>query len=768
MFLGELAGRRVLVVALGPIAAEGADRADRADRANRADRADWADAVDGARSWLEGIRAAISAAPDLRAAVASSGPALAAALFAAARRSRERSLTDALGPPASASHGAGLVESVLAEPSLVVSVGDAVRRAVPTAARATLSARAPLRPGLTEAQVGGPFGRALAAHADALVLLGRAAGTSVVRVLGSGEAEVEHAPAELVSLGAAARALRLGGPSARVHTLATGPGAQAGLPFANLSSFDGADPDAAPSVVGRGGLGAALAAAGVVALTVEEVPWPAGEEPVGASSPATSDPANPDPANPDPANLHAAEPADLDPGDPGSPSAGPRHPLEAALVRSPRLLSRATGGTLELAASRGSALAVDAPRRKHGCAGCPTPCGWTFEVEGRGGSRVGGRFSALQGFAERGDPLELLERCNHLGVDARAVAGLMTCFPSASPEVFFAGLLDPDSEIHAAALERTQLPGAGDTFARGDLAAEVGQALAVRGPEPLRSLSILGLDGARAREMIAPLPWSGDRERDAGTLAFWHECVAAAVDVSGFCSFSAAGLLADGVMGISELGEALGIAPEEGSTPAAVFLRSGARHLALHRELQGADGVIPDGLLERHPAAVEGYLAARDEHVEGGLFHRESPGGEGRQASAEGGPDAATDRLPAGAGPLTVLARGPLGARLSGHPGVILAGAGASPGDEVRLELAAPPLGWTAQELLAELAGACPHAAPWLLDPSGRPLPAVLEVESREGTPSTALSTESSRGPAAARRHGPGAAVELILAIPGG
>ena len=33
-------------------------------------------------------------------------------------------------------------------------------------------------------------------------------------------------------------------------------------------------------------------------------------------------------------------------------------------------------------------------------------------------------------------------------------------------------------------------------FARGDLAAEVGQALAVRGPEPLRSLSILGLDGA--------------------------------------------------------------------------------------------------------------------------------------------------------------------------------------------------------------------------------------------------------------------------------
>lgn len=686
--LGEVSGRRVLVVDLGPAG------------------------VAGAEAWLGGVRAALAAAPDLQASAGRSGPALAMALYAAAHRSAGGGAAPPVGAP-DPSGGA------IAAPSFVASVGDAVRRGVPTAARATVSARAPLRPGITEAQVGGPFGRGLAAHADSLVLLGRAEEPRVVRVLAGGTVELGAASADLLGLGAAGRAQALRRGSASAHTVATGPGAQAGLPFANLASYDGADPGAAPSVVGRGGLGAALASAGVVALTVEEAPSTTGAAP-GA-------------------------------GDPGGD-------LEAALVRSPRLLTRAAGGTLELAASRATDLEVEGARRKHGCAGCPTPCGWTFEVD-RGGAKVGGRFSALQGFAGHGDPLDLLERCNDLGIDARAVAALMGRHPGVGPDAFFAGLLDPASEAHAAAMDPGPLSAAGATFARGDLAAEVGQALAVRGPEPLRSLSILGLDGARAEQMVAPLPWSGDRERDAGTLAFWHECVAAAVDVSGFCSFSAAGLLADGIMGLSELAEALGLEAADGVPAAAGFLRAGADHLALHRELLGGELGVPVELAARHPAAVEAYLAARDADL-GGTVPPVRRGGE----LAPGGlPSTVGDAgdPAAGGSPLTVLARGPLGSRLAGHPGLRRSGPEtASSLEGVRIEVPVPSEGWTGPELLAALAAACPSAAPWLLDPAGRPLPAVLEVETPAGA--------AGGGDIEGRRHRPGAVVELVLAIPGG
>lgn len=687
-FLGEVSGRRVLVVDLGPAG------------------------VAGARAWLRGARAAVAAAPDLEASAGRSGPALAMALYAAAHRSARGSSA----PPVRAPDRSG---GAIAEPSFVASVGDAVRRGVPTAARATLSARAPLRPGITEAQVGGPFGRGLAAHADALVLLGRAEEPTMVRVLAGGTVELRAAPAELVELGAAGRARGLRRGSASAHTVATGPGAQAGLPFANLASFDGADPEAAPSVVGRGGLGATLANAGVVALTVEEAP----------------------------STIEGSLGTDDLSGD-----------LEAALTRSPRLLTRAAGGTLELAASRATDLEVEGARRKHGCAGCPTPCGWTFEVD-RGGAKVGGRFSALQGFAGHGDPLELLERCNDLGIDARAVAALMGRHPGRAPEAFFARLLDPASEVHAAAMVPGPLSAAGATFARGDLAAEVGQALAVRGPEPLRSLSILGLDGARAAQMVAPLPWSGDRERDAGTLAFWHECVAAAVDVWGFCSFSAAGLLADGIMGLSELAEALGLEVADGAPAAAGFLRAGADHLALHRELLACELEIPVELAERHPAAVEAYLAARDaDH--GGTPSSVRLGGDPTRGGLPLKVGEAGDPA-GGGGALTVLARGPLGSRLAGHPGLRRSGPEtASSLEGVRIEVPVPTEGWTRPELLAALAAACPSAAPWLLDPAGRPLPAVLEVETPAGA--------EGGGDGEGRRHRPGAVVELVLAIPGG
>lgn len=667
-------------------------------------------AASGAAAWLGELSRGIARAPDLAASAGRSGPALAIAIYAAASRSPRREL---------------------AEPGLVVSVGDAVRRGVPTAARATLSGRAPLRPGISEAQVGGPLGRALSAHADALVLLGNAGPASIVEVNGLGEVRVHPAERILLPLGAAQRARALSGSTRAAHVLGTGPGAQAGLPFANLASFDGADLDAAPSVVGRGGLGATLARVGVLALAVEEA-----------------------------ASVEGAM---------GSTSTGD---LESALVRSPRLLTRAAGGTLELAASRGSALEVEGPRRKHGCVGCPTPCGWSFNVSDAGGTKVGGRFSALQGFADRGDPLALLERCNHLGVDARTVAALMGTFGASSSEDFFADLLEPGSAIHSAALDAAERGGGGATFAEGDLAAEVGQALAVRGPEPLRSLSILGLEGEKASRMIAPLPWSGEPARDAGTLAFWHECVAAALDVSGFCSFSAAGLLADGVMGLGELAAALAAPPEDALASGdrgAEFVRTGAAHLALHREVMGevmgATSKAQAALAERHPMAVEAYLAARSL----GSGARGTPlevGPSGHPApEAAGDPSgdgSAPADSPAGPGVLTVLARGPLGARLAAHPGRLEAAAT----EGVELEIGVPASGLTGLQLLEQLSEDCPGAAPWLLDPDGRPLPAVLQVEPRGGEPGGGTGGEPRV--AGAMRHGPGSVIELVLAIPGG
>lgn len=115
----------------------------------------------------------------------------------------------------------------------------------------------------------------------------------------------------------------------------------------------------------------------------------------------------------------------------------------------------------------------------------------------------------------------------------------------------------------------------------------------------------------------------------------------------------------------------------------------------------------------------------------------------------------------AGGSPLTVLARGPLGSRLAGHPGLCRSGPEtASSVEGVRIEVPVPTEGWTGPELLTVLAAACPSAAPWLLDPAGRPLPAVLEVE----TPAGAAGGGALEG----RRHRPGAVVELVLAIPGG
>jgi len=658
-----------------------------------------------AEAALGALRARIEADPASLGAAAAGGAALALVPF-------EECATEG-GPP---------------EPMLAVSVGDAVVRGVPTAARATVTGRAPERPGVTEAQVGGGFARAMAA-----------AGLDVLVVSGGGPAArirlVPDAPPVVESvdgpLEAPPRALR--GPrtiperaAALVAegecALLVGPGADLGLSFANIASVDGPR-DRAPSFVGRGGLGAAFARAGVVAIVAE------GEA-----------------AAPDPADAA----------------------LLALLRRSPRLAARAAEGTLELGAHRAARdLAEEArgrPRERHGCRGCPTPCGWVFDLPG--GRAVGGRFSALRAALGGDDAMAFVERCNALGVDAVAAAEVLGGAP---PE----DLLDAGSPARQRAAERAAAPRPADldVAVPGDLAAAVGVAVSARGPEPLRSLSVFGLDPSSARAIVTPLPWTdgADAAADAGTLARWHECFAAALDVVGFCAFSGAGLLADGVATPGELAARLapvrgarpgwslrGVGAGEGQDPAADMLAAGAEHLARHARLGGghdaqgraagrADG--PGG--EALARAIEAYGRAASVP----FLPAPLPGASGRGGAdpAGPGPDAGgeprdPDRTrgtsaPSGASDLPrvrLRASGFLAERIAGHGEreLLVEVAAATPADAVRA-----------------LAASRPGSARWLLGPDGRVLPAALVG----GAPT---------GPAAALRDGD--LVELVLLIPGG
>ncbi|MEM9803158.1 MAG: aldehyde ferredoxin oxidoreductase N-terminal domain-containing protein, partial [Planctomycetota bacterium] len=586
--------------------------------------------------------------------------------------------------------------------------GDAVRRGVPTAARATLTAPVPRREGLAEAQFGGGFGAAFARSLDALIVVGRTGEARVLEIGADGEVGIASARdalgVEFASLGTSARAAALTARTRGAHVLTAGPAADAGVPFANLASFDGADPDGAPSLVGRGGLGSAVRSSGIVAIVAAD----------------------------DGRAVHSPD-ADA---------------LRALLVRSPRLLSRAVGGTLELGELRDGPLEVgDAPREKNGCRGCPTPCGWRFDVNVRGGgARVNGRFSALQGFAGRDDALDLVERCNKLGLDARAAASLLVDSDEESdPFRFLDAIVREGSSAHRASVALTE-PGA--TGARADLAARVGQALAARGPEPVRSLSLFGLSGIAPAEIVDPLPWTGDAEADAGTLARWHECFAAAIDVTGFCAFSAAGLVADGLATPTEIGAILCPAPRgtdrgDGwgfdADPGRAMLWAGSSHVALHREWIGPRFAERVRALERDaPAAVAAYERAA-------ALGFEPPGNEAPAAAP------VRSGAPSGApGIARVLARGVLASQLASHP------RRSSParGDgALELVLDVPSGGLRAGEIVRAIAAEHPSAAPWLVDERGRPVPAVV-AGSRRVLPDEVVAPES--------------LIELILAIPGG
>jgi len=505
--------------------------------------------------------------------------------------------------------------------AFLLAAGDAVRRALPTAARATVLARSPSTGRLSEGQIGGDLGLALARHADLVVLQGRTRLPGAVLVLAADgalriEAHPELAGASPVATWrvlAAGRAGQEGSPA----ILSIGAAGEALLPFASLAG--GGE---RPSFVGRGGLGAVFGALGLKAFVVH-----------------------------------------------GRSEAGDgrgRRELLAALTSSPRLSARAGGGTFELYgsfAARGDlrgrnyaqpvsvecaeALFEETRARgveRKGCAGCPTPCGWVFERSD--GSRQRAHFSASYalgtnlGLETFDDSLELLALCDELAIDAKETGALLALLAEAQAARRVPG--EPvwgDRERLGAAIRAIVAPSPAEPFAdlargalsfarrhgleqalcssRGEVArpeqgyaAVLGQCVSTGGTDPMRSFPFL-VDAAgreRLEELCAdlgPLPREvEDPSTPAakGRLVYWHENLVSAVNAVGFCAFSTAGVLADGLCTLDRLAE--WILPRElrepdeadwdARAPGERLLAAGASLVLLRRFLDARGGAPPD------------------------------------------------------------------------------------------------------------------------------------------------------------------------------
>lgn len=538
-----------------------------------------------------------------------------------------------------------------------IAVGSAVRRGLPTAVRATISARAPLTGAYADGQVGGELASRLARVGDALTITGRTelVGACLV-VTAAGAAELVSVP-ELETadaLGSGRIVAERFGPCA---SLRVGPAARNGLAFASLVA--GTDP---PSLVGRGGLGAALASTGLRAICFlpEPLPVATAEE---ASSTA----------------------------------------LHRWLRASPRLAVRAEGGTFELAqafAARGDLKREDYRERievtevrawqgrvdgtkksRHGCRGCPTPCGWVFHDLAE--KPQGGRFSAVYavgwnlGLEAPEDAFRLLAACDAAGVDAKEAGAVLATVARArelgvldGPPLFGdrEALLALLADVIAARGDGRRARGGAFALARelgvedegrhgiavrpdSNLAVRLGERVSCRGAEPTRTHPFL-LDTAlgleRARELFAPFPLAAAAcdpldPRGKGRIVWWHENLTAAVDLSGFCAFSAASLLADGVCTLDELANAVAppVVLERGPAPGLAWLAAGASMLILQREIDPA------------PPALSSLESPFDEPGMAREYHR------WRGLEDDGTPSQAARRAVGTAGVLEFAAREP-------------------------------------------------------------------------------------------------------------
>ncbi len=490
---------------------------------------------------------------------------------------------------------------------LTVAVGEAVRGGLPTADRATVAGISPLTGLFVDGQIGGRLARRLARVCDALCLEGHTELLGAVLVIGAeGELRLASHPALLeAQLPARGDFLRsvYGDSEGSLGGLVVGPAADQGVGYACLANLS-----SPPSFSGRGGLGLRFRELGLVALVVTC-------QPVAASSKAEA--------------------------------------LRASLARSPRLAARGLGGTLEMlgafaavgdlgspaagklspaAARELEAAAARQTLERLACAGCPTACRHIVmrasQTDGKG--RQGARFSSVAALGASlqlesfDDALELLATCGEVGVDAREAGALLALLATArqagrapGPPLFGSasacaaelralGDAGRDTLLSRSARDLAHETGLTDHLreARGlavrevsSLAGLLGQWVSARGADPMRSFPFLaesGGDSARLAELFAPVdlpPGSFDPRDPAGKgrLVWWHENLATMIDVSGFCAFSAAGLVSDGVFGLDDLAALL--APRCLPSGGREWLAAGALLVLLQRELLALLGV---------------------------------------------------------------------------------------------------------------------------------------------------------------------------------
>jgi hypothetical protein len=476
--------------------------------------------------------------------------------------------------------------------AVVLAVGEAVRRGLPGAERTSFLWRDPANARPQQAQGGGSFARRFARHHDALAIEGRLDRPSIL-VLDGGVA-VEPAPPGFEAWSVSTRAgwilERIGGDG-----WTTGPAAGAGLEFATLCSLR--EPR---SSVGRGGLGTALARANVVALVAREEPC--------------------------------------------APVVDERfRDWLAACAASPRLAARAAGGTFEAAAAAQAAgelglgearallgLVEQARVARHGCAGCPTPCGLVFD---RPHARQGGRFGAVHLLASRlgldaeAGALDALRACDELGLDAKEAALRLEARLAEAPadprervawlEGALAGWLARAPEAQPAD-ERDV-----ERIAGRSLAVRLALRVSTRGSDPMRVQPFLAdLAGEeRVARLLAPLelPEGALDPRDPrgkGRIVWWCENLALALDATGACAFSAAGLLADGVVDLDGLARL--VAPPEaagGAAPGRGLLAIGGALAAMART-GGGSGAEAQGASPEEQVMLDEYRRLRGEGLD--------------------------------------------------------------------------------------------------------------------------------------------------------
>jgi hypothetical protein len=130
-----------------------------------------------------------------------------------------------------------------------------------------------------------------------------------------------------------------------------------------------------------------------------------------------------------------------------------------------------------------------------------------------------------------------------------------------------------------------------------------------------------GVPRERAQKLLAPLELTGRGldpadSAEKGRLVWWHENFVAGLDSTGFCAFSAAGVLADGVMELGELAARL-LGEGAGAEPADELLARGASLCLLARELMG-DLVTPPAAALAGP--WDEYRALRGLNASGGVL----------------------------------------------------------------------------------------------------------------------------------------------------